>query len=305
MGKEKRKNGRPWQGHAVFYCCRQKRRESREGTDAFAFSVTLPIFHFPILRERRGILVCIRKHIPHPSVGFAVSVDAAAAKGMEDAMPQAFVLHFQLPQKFFHVFTFGFVIFGAKGVENRHLRCVAYIVADILFLGIEQGADQVQIGAGKIGNGGKAAEPPLIEKIQHEGVHYIVKVMAEGDALTTHLNGGAVESAAPEIGTESAGIFFFADVKDDGGDIRTDEVEGNAECIAVGGDRIKIAAWESHIDSDGAKRKGDGIEAAERGERGKECHGILTAGNAHSDGITGSDHVIVVQRAACKTEDSL
>ncbi len=220
-------------------------------------------------------------------------------------MPQPLVIRLQPMQQIFHVFALRGMVFGAERVENRHLRCMAYIVADILFLGIEQGADQVQIGAGKIGNGGEAAEPPLIEKIQHEGVHYIVKVMAEGDALTTHLNGGAVESAAPEIGTESAGIFFFADVKDDGGDIRTDEVEGNAECIAVGGDRIKIAAWEPHIDSDGAKRKGDGIEAAERGERGKECHGILTAGDADGDGIAGPDHVIVVQRAACKTENSL
>ena len=46
----------------------------------------------------------------------------------------------------------------------------------------------------------------LEEEVEHEGLHRIVEVVAQGDGVTAQVLGGVVQRAAAELGAQRAGV---------------------------------------------------------------------------------------------------
>ena len=77
------------------------------------------------------------------------TVYLSAADRAENAVPQPFVACLKRFEQLLHIFPLGGVIFGAERFHDRQI-CVPHVIQNVLFLRIEQGADEVQIRVGKI-----------------------------------------------------------------------------------------------------------------------------------------------------------
>ena len=164
----------------------------------------------------------------------------------------------------------GVAVGGAGGFDDGELSFGGEI-ADVFFGHIDHGANEMQVGAGQVGYGLEAPETSLEEQVEHEGVHYIVKMVTKGYAVTAKLFGGVVEYAAAHFGAERAGVGLLAHVKDDLSDLGWGDVVGHLQLVAELADGGEVhGGGKAHVHGDGAQVEFLGIESAQVGEGTQE-----------------------------------
>ena len=96
-------------------------------------------------------------------------------------MTKSVIVLFQRHKQIFHALTLGVVVGGARALHNGNVA-VIYEISYVLFLRVDEGADQVKVCARKVGDGRKAPDASFKKKIQHEGVDRVIEMMTEGNA---------------------------------------------------------------------------------------------------------------------------
>ena len=96
--------------------------------------------------------------------------------GAKQPLFEAFVFLFHGPEPILGPLAGGDPIHGAAALDHRQ-ALVLYCLADVVLWGKDHRPDHGQILAGKIGDRGKAADPPLVEQVHHKGLHRVVVVM--------------------------------------------------------------------------------------------------------------------------------
>ena len=86
---------------------------------------------------------------------------------------------------------------------------------DLLFSRVDQRPDLRDAGAVEEGHGPKAAQPPLEEQGQQEGLHRVVKVVAERELGDPARADRVVERAAAHLRAQRAGVVLLPHVEDD------------------------------------------------------------------------------------------
>ena len=148
----------------------------------------------------------------------------------------------------------------------------------------------------------EAGEPPLVEQGEEEGLHRVVKVVAQGDLGDAPLLQGVVEGAPAHLGAHGAGVLLPAEIEDDVVDLRLQQGEGHIDGAAVLRHRGEVhpltPVHVAHIQGEGLHGEGLGVELPQPGQGGQQGDGVLAAGHPHRHPVAGPDHVVVLHTAA-------
>ena len=95
------------------------------------------------------------------AVGQLEPVDPALAERAEDAVSQSRILFFEVSEHGLHGLAFGRFVLGTRTLQDGQGRVgVAYVIAHVLFLRVEQRTDQGEVAAREVSDGREAPEPP-------------------------------------------------------------------------------------------------------------------------------------------------
>lgn len=235
---------------------------------------------------------------------FGKSVDLAAAERTEYSVAQALVFTLEAMEQLLHFLSFGCLICGAGGGDDRH-RVLLDELLNLFFGHIDHRADQLDAYAGEISDGGEATKSALIEEVEHKGFYYVVEVVPQGDGGAAKLLCGGMEGAAAHFCAERAGIFLFSDLEDDliyfGGDDVVGDVQLGAELF----DGLEVhAALKAHVDGDGDKLEFFWVETAQICHGAEEGQRILAGGDANGDLVAFFYHIVIVDSSARVAEEA-
>ena len=170
-------------------------------------------------------------------------------------------------------------ILRAGVFHNGKLQRVCEI-CDAPFAGVEHRADLPYARAAHMRDRLKAADAPLIYEREQEGLHCVVKVMAEGELRDAAGTQRIAQRAAPHLGAEGAGIVLLAHVEDDLLDVcfqaRIRHVQFAAEVFHRG----EIHALEPQLDRDRLEMERLWIVGAQVIQRHEQHERVLAAGYA-------------------------
>ena len=164
--------------------------------------------------------------------------------GAEDTLLQAGVFVLQFRHQLLHLLALGVAV-GGTGVKDHGKVVPLGGPPDHALPAVEEGPDLGDARPGQVGDGLEAAEAALVEEGEEEGLHRVVKVVAQGDLLDPFLLKGVVEGAPAHLGAHGAGVFLFSQVKDDVADLGGDEGKGDGDALAVVSEGAEIRGLQA------------------------------------------------------------
>ena len=122
--------------------------------------------------------------------------------------------------------------------------------------------------------------------------------MAERNLAAACLAGGIVQSAAAQLGTERAGVFFVADIKHDRADLGGDADVLDAQLVAQRLYRGEVHLIIAHLQCNSHDCKMVRIKAAQLTECYEQRERVLAAGNTDRNPVALIYHMVMVHRTA-------
>lgn len=183
----------------------------------------------------------------------------------------------------FDIFALGVVIGGAGIVHYGQLH-VAGERYDVGFVGVHKRTDHGDTASAHVCFGRKGGKPSLVKQREQEGFGKVVGVMPECEFVVSDFLHGGRQSASAHLRAQRAGIFLFANVKNNIADIRFFEMIGNFERVAerLYGGKVRP---QSHVDRDGAQFEFFGGKALKSRESGQQHQTVFAARDAHCHAV--------------------
>ena len=183
------------------------------------------------------------------------------------------------------------------GVLNRVEAVEGLGVDDFLLAEVDEGADDGDIGAVKVGDRREGMELPRVEHAHEESLDGVVVVMGIGDLADAVLAGIAVHGPAAEERTGEARTLVVR-LSHGAFDVNVDDIVRDAELLHEGTGtvnvkkgRLSLFVFEHRVDGQRGKRKFLVQPLLENLHRIGEEDAVLAAGDAEQDVVAILDHI--------------
>ena len=226
------------------------------------------------------------------------SVDAA-----ENAVFDVGILTLQAAQQSLDLLPFGTAAVVAHGAVLRKaagaLDELQLVVAlpgqNVLFTDAVHRADEGHAGeTGAVELGRHGLQLGTVEHAHHGGLDHIIEVMAQRDFIAAQLLGLAVQVAAAHPGAEVAGVFVG--VVGYGKDVALENGHRDVQQLGVGLDLLAIDLVVAGVHDQKYQFKGHIAVALQLLHELGHQHGVLAAGNAHGNAVTGLHQLVALDR---------
>lgn len=132
----------------------------------------------------------------------------------------------------FHVFALSDVICGTRILHHGQVKPF-HRGENVVFLDVDEGADERYAALVHVGGGGEAGETSLVEERHQHGFRHVVRIVAESEFAAAKTVDLAVERAAAEFRAKGAGVGLLPRVEYDLGDVRLYDVSFHAYRAAI------------------------------------------------------------------------
>ena len=196
-------------------------------------------------------------------------------------------------EELFNFIALARLVHRAGVFHNGELKLCRKI-GNLLLTGIDERANLRDAGAVQIGDGAEAAQPAFKQQAHHEGLHCIVKMVAERQLGDPSLRDGIVDSAPAHFGAERTGVILPAHIKHDFFDVSFQTGIGDAQLSAHFLHGGEIHPGKAKLNGDGLQFKGKGIIAFQMVQSDEQQHAVLPAGNPYGNPVSRGDHAVII-----------
>ena len=193
------------------------------------------------------------------------------------------------------VVAHGAVLGKAAGALDELQLIVALPGQNILFMDAVHGPDEGHAGeAGAVQLGRHSLQLRTVEHAHDGGLDHIVEVMPQRDLVAAQLLGLAVQVAAAHPGAEVAGVLVS--VVGHGKDVALENGHRDVQQLGVGLDLLAIDLVVAGVHDQKHQLKGHVAVALQLLHELGHQHGVLAAGNAHGNAVTGLHQLVALDR---------
>lgn len=201
----------------------------------------------------------------------------------------------QRAQQLLHVLALSVFVGRAGVVYHWQVARVTYYVA---FLDVNHGAYQRNACARHVTFRRKGVEPSFVKQAEHKCFHNVVHVVPQRKFVVARRNYFAVQRAAPHFCAQAAWVLFFAQVKDNLGNVRLYNAVLYAQfATVVAYGRVGVVG-KAHVDGYAHQVKFSVAETLKFVQQRQQSNAVLAAAYAYGNFVTVFDKVVVVYRTS-------